>query len=442
MRDPLPFFEECDRRYGPIFHLHLGPLGRWVFVSTPELVRQVYAAEASALSAGRAKARLFAPIVGTTSSLVLDGAPHHARRRLLGGAFRGERLLEATDAMQALTRAKLKELPRATWLSAHPPMQSIAFGAILAALFGGEWPFELEASLAALMQTAVASKLLTLRFLRLDLGRFSPWGRVLAAIERADRAIFAELERRRRVRDARGILGMLLEARDADGHALSDRQVRDELVTMVVAGHEITALSLAWFFAAIGREPAVAARLQAEIRAATGGGGVSQDNIARMPYLDAAIRESLRRNSAVANGSARQLETDLQLGAHTLPAGTILNVCIHVLHHRPELYPAPRSFDPSRFLGRKVDPHEWLPFGGGSRRCLGMALALLEMKVIAATLLERSSVETAEPELAATRRGAFLYPADGGRIRLTDLPALAVRARARPPADSSIGGHP
>jgi cytochrome P450 len=411
LRDPIGLFDECGARYGDAFTLRLGRRNL-VLLATPDLVKTLYQADPEQFRAGEAKASVFGPIVGYTSSLVLDGAAHLRRRRLIQPLFHGERMLAYSGLIRRVTEEQTAVWPTRGDFPAHPTLQQIALESILRSIFGERIDPELPQAIHGLVTTAVGSKLLFLPILQRDLGPRSPWGKVMRVVERMDRAVFAEIERKRARPDGdqTSLLALLLAARDEEGAPLSDRELRDEVVTLVVAGHEITAMSLAWALACILSRRDVRERIEAELETTPDGG----------EYLDGAIKESMRLHPAVVNGSARILRTPCRMGDYELPASTMLNVCVHLLHRRADLYPEPLAFRPERFIGKKTNPYEWVPFGGGVRRCLGMAFALHEMKIVLATLLAGVRLELASPTVRPARRGAFMAPAGGLRVRVTE----------------------
>lgn len=413
LRDPVGFFERLGERYRGECTVRLAGVGTWVVVWSPELVKTIYTAPASGWSAGAPKAAVFGPVVGHTSSLVIDGEDHLHRRRMLQAVFRGDRVASTTEAIADATRKRMASWPKGRPFPLHESLDQIAFDAVFTGIFGTSASPELRVKLEKGVSAATSSRLLFMKKLQRDLGPRSPWGRIVRLLRACDEAIYAEIRRRRERNEIDGddIMSLLLSARDDDGKGLGEQEIRDELMTMVVAGHEITGMSLAWFFGSILLEPRALRLVREELTPL--GGMPTRENVAKLPYLEASIRESLRRRSAVVNGSMRKLTAPLELGRHTLPAGTTVSVAAHLLHLRPDLYPEPRAFRPERFLDKKINPYEWVPFGGGVRRCLGMAFALHEMKVIAATVLARAELELVEDRLVAQRRGAFVMPAGG-----------------------------
>jgi cytochrome P450 len=281
---------------------------------------------------------------------------------------------------------------------------------ILGAVFGlepGPRRDELREMLARLLElnTTLAT---TLPQLRVELGGRSPWGRLMRCTEEVDRALYAEITRRRALSERpEDVLSLLLDAQDEDGTPMSDRELRDQLLTMLVAGHETTATALAWAFERIVRHPDVLARILDEL----GRGDTT--------YLDAAIKETLRLRPTVPI-TARKLAIPFEVGGRTYPPGTVLMPCIYLLHRNPDVFEQPDEFRPERFLGRQPPPYAWIPFGGGVRRCLGSGFALAEMRAVMQTVLRRVSLRPARQQSERIARRAFtLSPANGALVVAT-----------------------
>jgi cytochrome P450 len=307
--------------------------------------------------------------------------------------------------------------------------QEMTLQTIIRAVFGvdtrsGE-NAELVSVLTDFANRAVASPLLLARPLQRDWGPWSPWGRVLRLARRTDAAIYREIEARRRARDAadrEDILSLLLQVRYDDGAPMTDQQIRDELVVMLMAGHETTGTALSWAFERILSLPDLEARIRAELDTVVGSGPLGAQHLPKLEYLDAVIKESLRIRPIMPVGGARLVKHDYEIGGHVIPPGAILVNAMYLLHRRPDLYPEPDTFKPERFLGKRIiDPYEWTPFGGGIRRCLGYFFALFEMKTILATVLLQAQLRIENPDAAVTRRGFFLAPARGPRVLLEPL---------------------
>jgi cytochrome P450 family 110 len=413
VRNPLPFMDECHRRYGEAFTIRMVGLGSWVFLSNPADLKTFFTAPPDVLHGGEINRAVFGPVAGTTASFVIDGETHLRRRRLLVGPFHSERMPVYGEIMQRVCSEVIAGWRSDAPLPLHPQLQRIAFEVILAAVFGldlkaGE-KNELKQLLIRLADEAVGSALLLLPALRHDLGAWSPWGKVLRVIEAADAALLAEIARRRGSQNdsLRDILSLLLALRDEDGRPLSDQELRDELVTMLSAGHETTATSLAWAFECVLSRPKVLERIDAELE------GVEDFGTAKLEYLDAVIKESMRLRPIFPNGGGRISKAPFEIAGHTLPRGTVITNCNYLVARRLDLYPAPDEFRPERFLGRQPPPFDWTPFGGGARRCLGAGFALYEMRVVLATVLSQARLRIVGGPVRAQRRGYFLAPSGG-----------------------------
>jgi cytochrome P450 family 110 len=243
---------------------------------------------------------------------------------------------------------------------------------------------------------------------------------VVRIIGRAEKAIYREIRRRRAAADIaerEDILSLLLQARDDDGAALSDREVRDELVVMLMAGHETTGTALAWAFERILSLAPIEQRIREEFDEVVGSGEFAAWHLPKLEYLDAVVKESLRVRPIMPAGGGRLVCRPFEIGGYTIDPGAILVNAMYLLHHRSDLYPEPGIFRPERFLGRRaIDPYEWTPFGGGMRRCLGYSFALFEMKTVLATVLSRVRLRIENRDAAVVRRGFFLAPAQGPRV--------------------------
>ncbi len=429
---PFELLRHCQRRYGDTFTLRWPAMPPLVFVSTPAAIRQVFTGDPDVLHAGEGNAFL-RPVLGSSSLLLLDGAAHLRQRRLLLPAFHGERMQSYATVMRDATEAAVDRWPLDRPFALSPELQTITLEVIVRTVFGIEQGPRLAGFARMLARCADSgnSPLLFAPALQRDLGPRSPWGRVARTIREVDDALRAEVSRRRAEGTAgrADVLSMMLEARDERGEPMTDAELRDELVTLLMAGHETTATALGWALAEILSHPEVAARIDAELRAVVGDGPLLPAHVGQLAYLDATVREVLRLRP-ILPVVARLLSAPMELGGHALPAGVMVMPCIYLAHRRPELYPAPDALRPERFVGARVDPYAWLPFGGGTRRCLGMAFALYEMKVVLATILLRARL-TLRPgyALRTVRRGITLAPSKGAPV------VMHARRPRRAPAD-------
>jgi cytochrome P450 len=409
--------EECARKFGDCFTVHFPIGGRHiVFFSDPVAIKEIFTGDPENFRAGEANV-IVRPILGDHSLLVLDGARHSRERRLMMPPFHGERMQVYGEAMRDIADRSIDTWPVGTRFPIHPYMQGITLDVILRTVFGldeSETLVQLRDRLIRLLSRATRPYLL-LPWFQIDLGPYSPWGRQVRLMKEINALLFATFAQRR----AEGptgrtdILTMLLEARDEDGQPLSDQHLRDEMITLLIAGHETTATALSWVFTRILPRPDVMEKLRAELQTIVGTGPVTPKHIVQLEYLDATIKETLRLNPIVPL-VGRRLQTPTRLSGRELPAGVVASPCIYLTHRRPDLWPEPAQFNPDRFLGKKPTPYEFFPFGGGVRYCLGAAFATYEMKIVLAEILLRTELRLAPgytPHMV--RRGITFAPSEG-----------------------------
>ena len=409
---PTSFLEKCAERYGEYFTLRLSEDRTIVITSDPEAVKTIFTGDPEHLHAGKNNA-ILQPLLGERSVLLLDGREHLRQRRLLLPPFHGERMKAYGETMREVAERHVAAWPAGTEFPSQTSMQAITLEVILRTVFGltdERRIAEVGAPLRRLLDSTVG----TARLFALQLTSSknprprSPWGRLNALIADADRVVYEEIAARRAGdHDRDDVLTMLLDARDEDGEALTDTELRDELMTLLLAGHETTATALSWTLERLVRHPAVLARLQDEAR----------DSTDEDAYLNATINESLRLRPVI-SAVGRYLTEPLEVGGRLIPAGAHVNPSIYLLHRRPDLYPEPEAFRPERFLDRTPGTYEWIPFGGGIRRCLGASFALYEMRIVLRTILERTTLVTTDARSERiTRRAITFAPNHGGRIR-------------------------
>jgi cytochrome P450 len=423
---PLPFLESCARRYGDPFTVRWAGYGRFVMLSSPDAVRDVFRGDPHALHSGEGNEFLSAT-VGKNSVLVLDGEPHARQRRVLLPPLKGERMRSFTEAMRAATIDAVRGWEPGRTLGTVGPMREITLRVMLRVVLGLAPDGEL-ADFAGKVQRVLALgrgryglvlvKLLPVEWLQRK--RRLPFYRRMHEL---DLALAGAIEKCRRTPAAeRGesVLADLLAATHEDGRPLSDVEVRDALVTLIFAGHDTTSVALAWALEQIVPRADVVGRIADEVQQVTGGAPPRTDQLGRLEYLDAAIRESLRVRT-ILPFVVRLTKEAFTAGGREYPAGVVLCPCNHLVHRREDLYPEPETFRPERFLERHYAAHEWFPFGGGNRTCLGMAFALHEMKVVLGTLL--ATVRLARPpgsRSSPVRRGIVLAPADDARMTVVE----------------------
>ena len=373
---PARYLIRCQRRYGDIFTLRLPQLGTVVVLAAPDALRDAFALKAEAC---RTDSSLLEPFLGAKSILGLDGEAHQRQRCLLGRAFHAETMQSYAATMEAATVAEMDRWPIRRRFALHPRLQAITLEVILRVAFGLDDADRLHEFRQQLQPFLIAAgSLLVLNpGFRRDLGGYSPWARFSRRRARVIESLSEEIDRRRSAPDLderRDMLSILLRAQD-EHDQLGDDELRDNLLTMVLAGHDTTATALAWAFDLLLHHSEVLERLTGEL----------DDD--RHEYLDAVIKETLRLRPVIPD-IGRTLTRPCRLGTTTLPAGTSLAPSILLAHRQPDAYPNPDDFRPERFLGdNPPDLLTWLPFGGGFRRCLGAAFATLEMQVVLRTIL-------------------------------------------------------
>ena len=423
---PIEYLSYCQRRYGDTCTIDTLLFGKEVILSNPEDIKRVFTGDPDVLHAGEANAPL-EPLLGARSVLLLDGAEHIRQRRLMMPPFHGERMVAYGRAMRDAALRMVARWPVGREFSLQPHMQRATLEIILRTIFGAADEDELAAlgvALARLLErvTSSTSAIFTLPPLRHEVFGLSPWARFRREVERSDALIHERIARRRAEGPREDVLSLLLQARDEDGRPMTDAELRDELMTLLVAGHETTATMLCWAFDLLLANEGVLDRLTGEIA------GHEDDPaaLARLPYLDAVIKEVLRLRPVIP-AVGRRLTAPFELRGRVLPAGALLVPVTFLAHHDPANYPEPHAFRPERFLDKKPDPYAWFPFGGGARRCLGMAFALYEMKIVLATVLAGARLAKARAEPARVRIRAFTFAPAGGT-------KVVMRSRVAPPS--------
>jgi cytochrome P450 len=399
------WLEACRRRYGNAVTFSTVFDKRFVMVFDPDLVRQLFQGSGDELHAGEANAPL-GPILGERSVLLLDGTEHLRHRRLLLGPFHGRQLLAHADTMRDCTDLEIDSWPVKQPFTLMGSMQSLTLGVILRAVFGyepGAAEQELRRRLRAMVEPLSRPRGMLMVSALLRGGSDRKAAREFAARKRAvDELLYAEIARRREQIDLEerdDVFSALLVAEDERGGRLTDNEVRDELLTLLIAGHETTATGLAWTFDLLLHDARVLQRAgQREVS-----------------YLDALVKEALRIRPVIPGVGRVVCERPFALNGYEVPPGVEINPSIRTIHRRADLYPSPARFVPERFLGHDPpDTYTWVPFGGGTRRCLGASFALLEMRVVLARVLERAELRAADPKLAPAQFRAITLSPKGG----------------------------
>lgn len=393
-------------------------------ISDPDEIKAVFTAPPDVLHPGEG-ARILEPVVGANSVILLDERDHLEQRKLMLPAFHGEKMERLSGVMTEVAEHEADRWPKDQAIALHPRLQSLTLEIILRAVFGLEEGKRLDGlreRLTDILSFGARPQSL-LPFLQHSFGGRGGWARFVRRRAEADELIFALIDERRRENTGRDdVLSMLLAARHEDGSPMSPQELRDELMTLLVAGHETTASELAWAFERLSREPAVLSRLVAEI---DGGDGDA--------YLTATIQETLRRRPVLPNAAPRLVKQPIEIGGWTYPPGACLVANAYLVQHDRAIYPEPYAFRPERFLDESPGTYTWIPFGGGRRRCLGASFAMLEMKLVLQSLLSRYDVHLGGDEIELSRRRAItLSPRHGAPT------VLVAREPVREPVGESV----
>ncbi|MDJ0596354.1 MAG: cytochrome P450 [Pleurocapsa sp. MO_226.B13] len=456
---PLDFLEECTSKYGDIFNLRLMGIPPFTVVSNPQGIEEILSVDAQKFDVGQTN-NYFSGLLGDNSLVLLDGVTHRRQRKLMMPPFHGEKVKSYAQTICQITQQVANKWQEKQTFVARKAMRDITIETILQVVFGlsegercldartcgepnrlclaedvspgvspgvytvrpdgdaGSHRYQqiksLSIELLDLTGSPLKASVLLLPFLQQDLGEWSPWGKVVRCKRKIYELLQAEIDERRANPELSGndVLTLMMSARDKAGEGLSDIELKDQMMTLLAAGYETTATALSWAFYWIHKIPEVKQKLLAELD-----GFEDRDDplaIARLPYLTAVCNETLRIYPVPFIAFMRLAKSPIEVMGYQFAPETILNPTIYLTHHREDIYPEPKKFKPERFLERQYSPYEFLPFGGGNRRCIGYALALLEMKLVLATILTRYDLSLASDRpVIPTRRGATIAPNNG-----------------------------
>jgi cytochrome P450 family 135 len=392
------FLEQGRARFGPMFSIKIAYEGDWVVLADPELVKKVFTGDPKVFHAGEGN-QILRPILGDNSVLVLDEKPHMSQRKLLLPPFHGERMQAYGEKMTEIAAREIDSWPTGVPYKLRPRMQAITLEIIIETVFGvhdGARMEPLREALRDFLDLTTNPRLL-LPVLLVGPDRVKSIPAFRRRVQRVDELIAREIGERRGAEDLAerdDVLSLMLQARHEDGSPMSDAEIRDELLTLLVAGHETTATALSWAMERLTRHPEKLERLRAEVLD-------GEDE-----YLTATIQETLRLRPVISI-VVRRLTEAVELGGYELPAGAGVTPCIHLLHRDPGIYPDPDRFLPERFIDNPPGTYTWIPFGGGVRRCLGAAFAQFEMAVVLRELVRRHQIEPANPASERNYRRAI-----------------------------------
>ncbi|MGB5959545.1 MAG: cytochrome P450 [Coleofasciculaceae cyanobacterium] len=420
--DPLSCLDAYSRRYGDMFTLQLTSSAPFVFLSHPQAIQEIFTADPKQFDSGRTS-NIIKPIVGEHSLMLLDGNTHASQRRLMMPPFHGERMQSYSQIISESTKLVASQWEIGKSFEMRTACQEITLEVILHAVFGlreGERYQQIKPLLAGILNmtdSPLSSSLLFFNFLQKD-WEWSPWGKMIRQRKQVYDLLRAEISGRQKSEiTGNDVLSLMMSARDENGQPMTEPELMDQLMTLLVAGHETTATALAWAFYWIYKLPNVQEKLLTEL--ASLGDNPQPFAVSKLPYLSAVCSETLRIYPIVPVTFLRTTNSPIKIMGHEFAENTIFAPSIYLTHHREELYPEPNQFKPERFLERQFSPYEYLPFGGGNRRCIGFALALLEMKLVLATVLSNYQLtlddrQTVKPQ----RRGLTIVPSGGVRLVL------------------------
>jgi cytochrome P450 len=417
--NPLDLMETSAKTYGDFFTLRLTGEQPIVFISNPQAIQEIFTTSPEYFDSGRGNS-LLKPLVGENSLLLIDGATHQRQRRLLTPPFHGERMKAYAQIITDITQKVTSNWEINKPFSVRESMQEISLGVILQTVFGlcaGKRFTKLQQLLRSLLDLSGSPLRSAITFfpsLQLDLGAWSPWGIFLRQREEIDKLLYAEIQERRDNFDPSrsDILSLMISARYENGETMTDVELHDELMTLLVAGHETTASALTWAFYWIHHLPTVKEKLLNELNSV--GENADLNEVSRLPYLTAICQETLRIYPIAMITLPRIVKSPTTIMGYEFAPGTLLAPCIYLTHHRPDLYPEPDQFKPERFLERQYSQYEYIPFGGGNRICIGMAFAMFEMKLVLATVLSQFDLALVDNiPVKPMRRGVTLAPSGG-----------------------------
>lgn len=409
---PTELLDTSQKRYGDCFTVWGNNNVPIVYISHPEAIQKVFTAPLNHLE-DNGGGRIMQVLLGDNSVILLEGDRHQRQRQLLTPPFHGERLRAYGKIICEITEEVMNQWKIGEPLLVRQSMQEISLQVILRLVFGleeGQRYQQLKQVLASLLDgfnSPIASSMLFFGSLQKDLGAWSPWGRFIRLKQQIDELIYDEIRQRRKQFDPSrtDIFTLLMAARDEAGEPMTDVELRDELITLLMAGHETTASALSWALYWIDHHPEVREKLLNELDT------TDPTASARLPYLNAVCQETLRIYPIAIVAFPRILRKPLQLMDYEFEPGTALFPCIYMAHQREEVYPEPKRFKPERFLERQYSPYEYLPFGGGNRRCIGMAFAQFEMKLALATIISKYRLTKSDRRpVKPVRRGLTLSP--------------------------------
>lgn len=421
---PTIFLNDCSRRFGDIFTIKLPGSRVTVFVSHPEALEQIFSAPIGTFRSSQGS-EIFQPIVGNYSLMILDGRPHQRQRKLLTPPFHGDRMRVYGQLICDLTEQLMDQWKMGDSISLKSSMRDISLEVMLRAVFGLSEGKDLEQlrhkfiEMEEMATSPVFAIHLFIRPLQQDLGAWSPWGRFVRLRKQVDRIVYAQIAQRHQYPqpERTDILTLLMGARDEEGQPMTDEELRDELMTLMLTGQDTIAVGLTWALYWIHKLPRVRQRLVEELDSLSDLSNTTA--VTQLSYLTAVCQETLRFYPVIMASLPRVLKTSLKVMGYEFPAGTQVFPDIYSAHQREEAYPNPQEFKPERFLNRQFSPYEYFPFGGGNRRCIGAAFASFQMKLVLAKILSRYQMALVDSRpIHPVRHGPGLVPSRDVKLQV------------------------
>ena len=428
--DPIGFQKKYSQKYGDIFSMRLSGIGSSVIIGNPKAIQELFNQD-SKFDIGRAN-NLAEPLIGKNSLMLMDGDRHRRERKLLMPSFHGEKIQVYAKQIIDITEKIANQWKIGESFIVRSTMQKVSLEIILQVVFGlseGERYEQLKPLLTNwldMTDSPLRSSMLFLPFLQKDWGAWSPWGKMKRLQKQVFDLLQAEIEEKRikikAQKDNQGndVLSLMMAVRDENGESMTDEELKDEMISILFAGHETTATALSWAFYQIYQNPDVIEKLQLELKSL--GENPNPLETAKLPYLSAVCQETLRMYPVLPVLFPRIAKSPIKIAGIEFDAETIFMPSLYLVHYREDLYPDPEQFKPQRFLEKQYSPSEYFPFGGGSRRCLGYALALLEMKLVIATVISKYQLASSDDKpVKIQRRGFTLAPSGGVKMVVKEM---------------------
>jgi len=423
--DPIEFQQKYSQRYGDIFSMQLSGIGSSVIIGNPKAIQELFNQD-SKFDIGRAN-DLAEPLIGKNSLMLMDGDRHRRERKLLMPSFHGEKIQVYAKQIIDITEKIANQWKIGESFIVRSTMQKVSLEIILQVVFGlseGERYEQLKPLLTDwldMTDSPLRSSMLFLKFLQKDWGTWTPWGKMKQRQQQVYDLLQAEIEEKRiKIKEQtdnqnNDVLSLMMAVQDENSQPMTDEELKDEMITILFAGHETTATTLSWAFYQIYQNPDVIEKLQLELKNL--GENPNPLEIAKLPYLSAVCQETLRMYPVLPVLFPRIAKSPIKIAGIEFDAETIFMPSVYLVHYREDLYPNPQQFQPQRFLEKQYSPCEYFPFGGGSRRCLGYALAQLEMKLVIATVLSKYQLASLDQQpVKIQRRGFTLAPTGGVKM--------------------------